>query len=340
MKLIDRYAAEVARRLPLLKGRKDIENELRSTLEDMLEDRAGKAGRPADEAMEMQLLRDYGAPGTVAATYNTMPYLIGPRIFPFYLMVLKIVLSVVGVVLLVLTGVQIAFQPLLAPLDVLTMVAKGISGIAGALISAVGSITIVFAVLERVIPSSEFKLDEEKEWDPASLLKEPEPDDVKPWEPVLAIVFTAIVLSLFNLSPQWIGLYAQQGDTWTITPVLTDAFFRWLPFINIAWVAEIVLNVALLITGRWQTSTRLFSIAIKLMEIVIGFMLLTGPSILAVTPESLQATGIFDPEAAQILGSMAQQGVRGLIALIMFLEGIDIVKIAAKMFRQRRLVLA
>ena len=36
---------EVGKRLPL-KGRKDIEAELRSTLEDMLEDRAGRpAGR-------------------------------------------------------------------------------------------------------------------------------------------------------------------------------------------------------------------------------------------------------------------------------------------------------
>jgi len=46
MNLIDRYVAEVGKHLLLVKGRKDIENELRSTLEDMLEERAQAAGKP------------------------------------------------------------------------------------------------------------------------------------------------------------------------------------------------------------------------------------------------------------------------------------------------------
>ncbi|MEW6402079.1 MAG: hypothetical protein AB1649_09780, partial [Chloroflexota bacterium] len=65
MKLIDRYVAEVGRRLSLVKGRKDIENELRSTLEDMLEDRSQQAGHPRDGAMEIELLKEYGAPDKV-----------------------------------------------------------------------------------------------------------------------------------------------------------------------------------------------------------------------------------------------------------------------------------
>ena len=48
MNLIELYVGEVGKRLPL-KGRKDIEAELRSTLEDMLEDRARKAGRPVED---------------------------------------------------------------------------------------------------------------------------------------------------------------------------------------------------------------------------------------------------------------------------------------------------
>jgi len=70
MKLIDRYVTEVGKRLPLVRGRVDIEKELRSTLEDMLEDRAQKSGKPADEAMEIELLKEYGAPQKVAETYN------------------------------------------------------------------------------------------------------------------------------------------------------------------------------------------------------------------------------------------------------------------------------
>ena len=48
MELIDRYVAEVGRQLPE-KMRADIENEMRSTLEDMVEDRSQKTGRPVDQ---------------------------------------------------------------------------------------------------------------------------------------------------------------------------------------------------------------------------------------------------------------------------------------------------
>jgi hypothetical protein len=67
---------------------------------------------------------------------------------------------------------------------------------------------------------------------------------------------------------------------------------------------------------------------------VIGFFLLTGPSILAVTPESLLASGIFDANAAQILGTMAQNGVRGLIGLIIFITVIEVIKASYKLIVQ------
>ncbi len=341
MKLIDRYVTEVGRRLPLVRGRSDIEKELRSTLEDMLEDRARKAGLPADEKMEVDLLREYGSPDKVAATYNPNPYLIGPRIFPFFLFVLRIVLGVLAAVLLVLTGIQIATHSPMTPAQFFSAVGGGLTGIISALISAFGSVTLVFVLLERLIPGQEFKTEEEKDWDPASLMKEPEQDEVKIWEPITAIVFTAVALSIFNFNPQLIGIYYPSGDQWTVVPVLSEAFFRMLPWINLTWIAEILMNALLLRSGRWDLPTRAVSIAIKIAQIVIGIVLLTGPSILAITPESLQASGIFDdPEAARILGTMAQQGVRSLIALTIFLTGVDLIKQTIRLFKPRTLAVA
>lgn len=335
MKLIDRYVAEVGRRLPLLKGRKDIEIELRSTLEDMLEDRAQKANRAADEAMEIELLREYGSPERVAATYNPMPYLIGPRMFPFFTMVLKIVLAVLAVVLLVTLGIQIAAQSPMSGVEFLKAVGEGLLGIVSAAIAAFGNIVLVFAILERFAPASEFSVKEEDEWDPASLMKEPEPEEVKPWEPVFAIVVTFIAISIFNFNPQLIGFHFFSGEKWVVVPALTEAFFRWLPLINITWVAEIILNGMLFRSERWQPSTRLFSMAIKIMQIVIGYFLLTGPSLFAITPDSLAGMQNLDAELPQVLGTLFQQGGRGIIALIMFLEGIDVVKTAYKLITRR-----
>ncbi len=335
MSLIDRYVAEVGRRLPLFKGRKDIEKELHSTLQDMLEDRAQKSGRPADEALEIELLKEYGSPDKVAATYNPTPYLIGPRLFPFFVMVLKIVLAVLVVVLLVTTGVQLATHSPVAPLEFLGMLGQGLLGIVSAAISAFGNIALVFAILERFVPAVDFGKEQEQEWDPASLKKEPEPDEVKPWEPIAGIAFTFIVFSIFNFYPQLISFYTFTGDHWVGFPLLSPAFFRWMPLINVAWIAEIILNGILLRTGRWQVSTRWFSVAIQFLQLGIAYLLLSGPSILAITPQALQATGIFDPDTAQTLGSLAQQGVRASIALIMVLMGVNLVKTAYRLARAK-----
>ena len=69
MTLIDLYVAEVGKRLPM-RTRTDIENELRSTLQDMLEDRSQKAGRPVDDEMVKAFEHASGKP---------IPYVIGPR---------------------------------------------------------------------------------------------------------------------------------------------------------------------------------------------------------------------------------------------------------------------
>ncbi|MBI2333914.1 MAG: hypothetical protein HYU84_17455 [Chloroflexi bacterium] len=335
MNLIDRYVAEVGRSLLLIKGRKDIENELRSTLEDMLEERAQKAGKPADEAMQMEMLKEYGAPHKVAETYNPNPYLIGPRVFPFFMFILKIVIAAVTLGLTIATGIQIMNLSPMTAMELLSTIGKGLLNIISASIAAFGNLALIFALIERYAPASEFKMDEEKEWDPASLKKEPEPDDVKIWEPILAIVFTFIALSIFNFNPQLIGIYYLDGNEWHVLPVLSEAFFRWLPLMNIGWVAEIVLNGMLLRAGKWTTSTRLFSIGTKLFQIFILAMLISGPSILAFTAESLTKGGITDPEAVNILMLLAKQGMKFILGLAIFGTVIEVIKSAYKMVTQK-----
>ena len=335
MNLIDRYVAEVGKHLLLVKGRKDIENELRSTLEDMLEERAQAAGKPADETMQMEMLKEYGEPHKVAETYNPNPYLIGPRIFPFFMFILKIVVAAVTLGLTIATGIQIMSASPMTAIDLLSTIGKGLLNIVSACIAAFGNLALVFALIERYAPASEFKMDEGKEWDPASLKKEPEPDDVKIWEPMLAIVFTFIALSIFNFNPQLIGIYYLDGNEWHVLPLLSEAFFRWLPLMNIAWVAEIVLNGMLLRSGKWTAGTRLLSIGTKLFQIFILAMLISGPSILAFTPASLTTGGIDDPEAVNILMLLAGKGMKFILGIAIFGSVVEIIKSVYKMMTQK-----
>jgi hypothetical protein len=57
MDLLDLYVSEVGKHLPL-KSRRDIEAEIRSVLQDMLDERAQAAGHPVDEAMILDLSRN------------------------------------------------------------------------------------------------------------------------------------------------------------------------------------------------------------------------------------------------------------------------------------------
>src|SRR5690349_685079 len=129
MNLINRYVSEVGRHLPLVNGREDIEKELRSTLEDMLEERAEKEGRAPDESMEIELLKEYGSPQKVAETYNPHPYLIGPRIFPFFIMILKV--SIFGVIIgmSVVTIIELITQISAIGTDFIQIILQGVGRI-------------------------------------------------------------------------------------------------------------------------------------------------------------------------------------------------------------------
>lgn len=66
---IETWVGDVMRRLDP-RERNDIGLELRELLTEMLADRAVAAGRPADDAMVLAMLREFGTPAQVAARYQ------------------------------------------------------------------------------------------------------------------------------------------------------------------------------------------------------------------------------------------------------------------------------
>src|SRR5512139_2056626 len=146
MNLIDRYIAEVGKHLPR-RNRADIEAEIRSTLEDMLEERKQAQGA-LDDAAVIALLKEYGAPRKVAESYVGPRYLIGPRMYPLFEMVIRIVAAVLfGVMLLTLVIGLIGSNP--SGPEFLKTVGNSALSLLNGLIVALGNIVLVFAILER-----------------------------------------------------------------------------------------------------------------------------------------------------------------------------------------------
>src|SRR5215212_5190286 len=82
MNWTERYLAAALRSIPAAK-RADVEQELRSSIEDGIEERiaAGADGATAERAV----LESLGDPSLLAAAYTGKPnYLIGPELFPIY----------------------------------------------------------------------------------------------------------------------------------------------------------------------------------------------------------------------------------------------------------------
>ncbi len=325
MKLIERYVSEVGKNLPLIKGREDIEKELRSTLEDMLEERAEKAGRPVDEAMEIELLKEYGSPNKVAMTYNPQPYLIGPRMFPFFLTVLKIVIPIVVIVLLVLTGIQAVTETPLMGREFINIIGDGLAGIVSAAITATGYIIVIFAILERVLPDSEIDdLKTDEDWNPASLT-ENDPDTVKRGDLIAEIAFTFVGLAILNLYPEILGMsFFSDGDFFFV-PMFSDIFLKFVPWINAIFLIEIVLDIYLLRKAIWTIGTRIVNIILSVASLTLAVVFIRTTDIIGFTAESF-ANSPFTPEQAEKFITIANVAFSISLIVVIIIVSIELIK--------------
>jgi hypothetical protein len=349
--LIDTYVSEVGRRLPG-KNRLDIQAEIRSILQDMQEERSRKAGKPVDEEMTLEVLKEYGSPEKVAATYQSERYLIGPRLYPLFILVLRIVLIVTGV--LAAIGLGIALSHTTLPIgNAIETIFKAIGNYATSIMIALGNIVIIFAILEwalfRAGSKVEFKgLPQEKEWDPRVLTRVSTPNQVKMGETIVEIVGCFAGIVIFNFFPQIIGftpsmnslvgsgnLAAGLGNL-TFVPLLSEAFFAFLPYLTLLWALTIAMDIVLLRMGSWNIATRLSLIGLKIITIVIAVVMLGAPSLLAVTASAL-TTALGDAEAAAILMTMLNLIVRVALWLTIIGSGIEIIKAVSRLVRNYNL---
>ena len=326
MNLIDKYISEVGKHLPR-KNRADIEAEIRSTLEDMLEERAQGAG-PADEATVMEVLKEYGAPRQVAAKYKTHQYLIGPRMFPIFEKVARIVLIVVFGVSLIGLATSLVQSSLTGP-EFVSAIGKWIGGLFTGLIAAFGNIVIVFAIIERTKAVDEFEK-EVNEWDPKELQQEQDPDEVDKADHVATIIFSTLALVVFNLYPDLLSIRYISDGTWVTVPIITSTFFSFLPWINLMAVLQIVFSGFMLGQKYWQSWTRILDILLHLAGMALAVIILRTPDIINIAPATLASIGITD--GAEELAKFYNFIPNLLIIIIIVATTIVVVKHLIRLF--------
>lgn len=149
MDLIDRYVQRVRYFLPS-PNQDDIIRELAADVRAELQDRQAKLGRPSADADVQAVLQRWGHPILVAGRYLPTQYLIGPALFPIYWFVLKVVGTFFLVPwLLIWIGLVVLSPSHRDALDAMTVLGSFTRWATTALV-AIGWVTVVFAVLERL----------------------------------------------------------------------------------------------------------------------------------------------------------------------------------------------
>jgi hypothetical protein len=330
MDLLEKYIQETGKHLPR-RNRLDLQTEIRSTIEDMLDDRSEKTGKPIDDALTCDVLKEYGAPAEVAAAYQPSRYMIGPQMYPFFSMVVKIVLTVLFAVTIAGFGYSF-FTGHPTGEAFLISLGKFALQFLGAAISALGGIVLVFAILERVIPASEFSAKTE-EWEPSQLDAEPDPNEVKRGDMIFEILFTVLGLAMLNFFPHLIGIAIPGENGWNYIPVLSDAFLSYLPWINLLGVLSILLDVFLLRQGFWRAVTQGINLFIEIAGIVLAGFMLSGPSLISISAAELSSTPDFG--SAATLLRMVQMAPKIILIILIVVKSVEAVLAAVKMIRQR-----
>jgi hypothetical protein len=337
MNLINMYISEIGHRLPQ-KTRSDIEAEIRSVIQDMLDERLQGSGQPISDELILEVLKEYGSPEKVAASYQGERYLVGPRLYPTFEKVLFIVLPITVILALVGLGISLSISGTTAR-DVIALISQTFGSMIGSVISTIGILVLIFAILERTVPEFRLKTKDAKEWDPGSLRKISQSDRVKSVELMVEIFSAGLGILIFNFFPQVIAYTPslnntfETGDWQTVSfiPLLSDAFLRYIPYLTAIWVMIIVLNAVLIQRGHWETWSRWCAVGIKAAGIGIAIFMLTGPSLIA--------NNIFLPlsEGTDILMNLLTQIIRVGLALSILFGGLDLIKMLLRLIRTKNL---
>jgi hypothetical protein len=336
MDLMELYVSEVGRRLPQ-KMRADIEAEIRSALQDLLDERSRAANKPANDEMVLAVLKEYGDPEKVASSYVGDRYLIGPKLYPTFEKVVFIVVPVTGILVLIGLGTSLFLTHSTAG-NWIQLVAQTIGNLIWSVLLTVSIIALIFAILERTVPEFTPK---NKDWDPHSLLKIKGPDRIRAGSLVANILFTSLALLFFNSFSTFninISATVTTGEwpciicgiphpqlVWSST-VLSETFLRYIPALDILWGLSIILSVLLLRQGHWQTWTRWADIGLKALSVGLAAGILAGPSLIGITAASLTAAGFPDAAAQASLSiNLLNHLVWFALVLTIVLSGVAIV---------------
>ena len=248
--------------------RDEVLREIESNLYDFLEQNFGQ--KEYSESEIETAIRSMGHPKKVAEAYMESPRcLIGPSYIDTYWLVIKIAL--IGIAI----GLTIANMLTLSDAkDGIQLFIKVISSVWNASLSAIGSITLIFALIQHYSPGEQEAIT--GEWSLKSIEKAPEAHQkVNILEIILESIFISLFLVAINQATPALVIALRENK---VIPVLNIEIFKpFLIWINFVIVSNLILNLYLLIRKQWQSITRIIAIALDIIGVGIFIKLVMTP---------------------------------------------------------------
>jgi len=296
-----------------------------------LDDRSKIEGREPDDKLMADVLKQFGPPEKIVAPYLPERYLIGPRLFPTFLTVIRIVLPIIAVALLVVFWVGVDQGSQITGQELITHLIQSVGNALSGVVQAFGNIVFIFAILQWVIP--EFRsAAKEKEWDPHSLKAISQPDKIKRGELITEIFFSLLGLIIFNFYLDRIGIYNNTNGVWSFTPVLTSAFNAYIPWLSLFWILTILLDTLLIRRGSWELGSRVFAILMSAFNIAIAASLMTHIQYIYTIKGALGQLG-----AEGIIQSVLNQVLVVVFIIVIITSAVKIVQMAWGMLKGKTL---
>lgn len=277
-KLIERYLYDVVRRLPE-KQKKDIEEELRTLIEDMVAER--QENGKSEEKNITAVLSELGEPAKLAAKYRGEDaHLIGGAYFPLYCQILKIVLICVGVSTAVSAVIGLFISTDTASMDgVIRTIQDGFIDffmLPSALIQAFGWVTLIFFLMER----NQVKLQSSNSpWTPDKLPSVPYKKAViAKSDSIAGIVFGVLFAVWFICAPEYMGAWVMNGSEEMVAiPIFNmEIWSRLLPLFILSFTTGIIDDFVKLVVGRYNQAVMWVNIVCNTISVVVTVYLLKG----------------------------------------------------------------
>ncbi len=223
MELLDRYLQAVKFWLPK-NQKQDIIAELSEDIRSQIDDKEAELGRPLNASEIEDLLKRLGRPVLVANRYLPQQNLIGPALFPIYTFVLKVVIAFYLVPwILVWIGLAVS-RAVHSGQSFLTALGSFWTSFWPMAFFMVGSITVVFAILERVQAKSKFL----ENWDPRKLPPVRDPNRI-PISNSLTETVCNLVFGIWLIGGAWYQTTLHfYGVSITLAPVWRYLFWGFL----------------------------------------------------------------------------------------------------------------